>query len=170
MIDNAIKNAKNSQNTEALFEVRAPGRAAIIVEVIGNNEGHCETKLASILKKNGGVIEKNLLNMFERKGVIVLKNDNETSLDQVEDDAIEFGAEDVEEEPKCFTLTCSPLEFPDVLEKFKEKYEILYSQIDYVPNMYVEMPNIRDKAFLKALLVALENSEHVTGVYHNASF
>ena len=32
-------------------------------------------------------------------------------LDQLEEDAIEFGAEDIEEFDEGFTLTCSPLDF-----------------------------------------------------------
>ena len=50
-----------------------PGRTAMIVEMRGKSKGACETALNGILKKKGGLKERGLLNMFDKKGLIVVK-------------------------------------------------------------------------------------------------
>jgi transcriptional/translational regulatory protein YebC/TACO1 len=91
------------------------------------------------------------------------------SLEELENDAIEFGAEDVEQFDEFFKLTCAPNDFSDVLWKLKEKYQIEHSKVEQVPKIYVEV-NKRDKGYLKLLLQALESSPSVLAVYHNADF
>ena len=67
-IENAIKNSKLSTDMEAVHEVRGPGRVALMVEIMGKSKGQIETTLYSILKKNGGMKENGIANMFEKKG------------------------------------------------------------------------------------------------------
>lgn len=168
-IENAIKNAKGSTDVEHAFEVRGPGRVGVIVEMVGKNEGSMRTNLNSILKKNGGLVEKGILNMFDKKGVIVIAK-NSHSLDKVEEDAIEFGAEDVDEDEDIFTMSCSPGDFTEVLNKVKDKYQVEHSQVEYVPNLIADGLNRRDKALFKGLCDALEKSPNVTAVHHNCEF
>jgi len=169
-VDNAIKKAEQSQEVEGLFEVRGPGRAGLMIEMVGNNKGHIQTTLFSILKKNGGgLLETGIAKMFDKKGVIVIsKEETAVDADQLEEDAIEFGAEDIEEFDEVFTLTCSPNDFADLLSKLKEKYPIAHGEVEYVPNVQVELTSKRDKAMLKLLLNALEEHPSVTAVHHNA--
>ena len=68
-IENAIKNSKLATDIEVVHEVRGPGRVALMVELMGKTEGQIKTTLNSILKKNGGMTEKGIANMFEKKGV-----------------------------------------------------------------------------------------------------
>ena len=103
-----------------------------------------------------------------KKGVIVINNEK-ISLEELENDAIEFGAEDVEQFDEFFTLTCAPNDFSDVLCKLKEKYQIEHSKVEQVPKIYVEVSK-RDKGFLKLLIQALESNPSVLAVYHNADF
>jgi len=168
-IENAIKNSKQATDIEAVHEVRGPGRVALMVELMGKNKGQIETTLYSILKKNSGVRESGIANMFEKKGVIVINNEK-ISLEELENDAIEFGAEDVEQFDEFFTLTCAPNDFSDVLCKLKEKYQIEHSRVEQVPQIYVENLSKRDKGFLKLLIQALESNPSVLAVYHNADF
>jgi len=167
-IENAIKNSKQATDIEAVHEVRGPGRVALMVELMGRNKGQIETTLYSILKKNGGMKEHGIANMFDKKGVIVINNEK-ISLEELENDAIEFGAEDVEQFDEFFTLTCAPNDFSDVLCKLKEKYQIEHSKVEQVPNIYVEVSK-RDKGFLRLLIQALESNPSVLAVYHNADF
>ena len=67
-IENAIKNSKQATDIEVVHEVRGPGRVALMVELMGKNKGQIDTTLYSILKKNGGVKENGIANMFEKKG------------------------------------------------------------------------------------------------------
>ena len=46
-------------------------------------------------KAKAGIIDKGILNTFERRGVIIAKSNFEMTLDSAEEDAIESGAEEV---------------------------------------------------------------------------
>lgn len=168
-IENAIKNAKGSTDVQHVFEVRGPGRVGVIVEMIGKSEGFMRTALNGIMKKNGGLTERGIFNLFDRKGVIVIAK-NSHSLDQIEEDAIEVGVENVEEDEDIVTLTCSPADFTEILNKLKDKYQVEHSQVEYVPNLIADGLSRRDKALFKGLCDALENNPHVTAVYHNCEF
>ena len=50
-IDKSIKNAKSSKDVEGLFEIRGPGRAGVLVEMIGTNKGNMQTTLNTVIKK-----------------------------------------------------------------------------------------------------------------------
>jgi len=168
-IDNAIRKAEQNTDEEGLFEARGPGRVGLMIEMVGKNKGNMRTELNTIFKKSCGMHDIGIANMFERKGVIVIsKEESSLDADQLEEDAIEFGAEDIEEFDEVFTLTCSPLDFADVLSKLKEKYQISHGKVEYVPNIYVEMTNKKDKALLKLLLNTLEDHPAVTDYHHNA--
>ena len=67
-IENAIKNSNQATDIEVVYEVRGPGRVALMVELMGKNKGQIETALHSVLKKNGGMRENGIANMFEKKG------------------------------------------------------------------------------------------------------
>ena len=67
-IENAIKNSKQATDIEVVYEVRGPGRVALMVELMGKNKGQIETTLHTIMNKNGGIKEKGIANMFEKKG------------------------------------------------------------------------------------------------------
>ena len=67
-IENAIKNSNQATDIEAVYEVRGPGRVALMVELMGKNKGQIETTLHTIMNKNGGIKEKGIANMFEKKG------------------------------------------------------------------------------------------------------
>ena len=129
-IDKAIKGFKSSNDVEGLFELRGPGRTGLIVEMIGSNEGNMRTILNTITKKHRKIsfrirnlkspflkkfnpffseaaIEIGVKNMFERKGIIICTKS--ISLEQAEELAIEFGAEEVEEEDEILNFYTSPL-------------------------------------------------------------
>jgi len=106
-IDKAIKGFKSSNDVEGLFELRGPGRTGLIVEMIGSNEGNMRTILNTITKKHQAAIEIGVKNMFERKGIIICAKS--ISLEQAEELAIEFGAEEVEEEDEILNFYTSPL-------------------------------------------------------------
>ena len=109
--------------------------------------------------------EAGIINMFEKKGIIICQKSG-IDLEQAEELAIEFGAEEVEEEEEVFTFYTSPLDFPEICEKLKTKLEVIQQQIRYVPNVVLEL-NKRDKALLISLINTLESHENVLSVHHN---
>ena len=103
--------------------------------------------------------------MFDQKGIIICAKS--ISLEEAEELAIEFGAEEVEEDEEILTFYTSPLEFPDISEKLKPKLEIIQQQVEYVPNVQVELVK-RDRALLLSLCDALKSNSNVLAVHHNA--
>ena len=46
-------------------------------------------------KARAGILDQGMINTFERRGVIIAKASGDITLDTAEEDAIEFGAEEV---------------------------------------------------------------------------
>ena len=61
-----------------------------MLEMVGNNKGHMQTQLFSILKRNGGILENGIAKMFERKGVIVISKE-EAAVDAGMNQTFDFG-------------------------------------------------------------------------------
>ena len=57
-----------------------------------NHVYHFQSKLN---KARAGILDQGMINTFERRGVIIAKASGDTTLDTAEEDAIEFGAEEV---------------------------------------------------------------------------
>jgi len=184
-IENAIKRSKNTDaNAEFVFEIRGPGNTFIIVEAFAKHKKVVQTELNhSMNKARCGLIDKGLINTFERQGVIVVKAIKELTLDTAEEDAIECGAEEVEEldtsddGSKIFQFQSSPIDFSVVKDAISVKetngtpsYEILNANVNYVSvGQIVELDNKADEDAFKKLIDKLNESEIITGIYHNCS-
>ena len=115
-IDKALKDAKGDKSeldSEFLWEVRGPGRAAVLVEVLCKNRKMIESNLNPTLRKCGSSYEQGVANMFEKKGVILTSLKTGASLDDAETDGIEVGAEEVvlaneEESDQLLQFTTDP--------------------------------------------------------------
>ena len=66
ILKSAVNNAEVS--SEHIWEVRGPGRAALIVECLAKSRGVVPPILNPIFKKNGSVEERGVINMFDRVG------------------------------------------------------------------------------------------------------
>ncbi len=166
-IEKAIKNAKTTTGVEAEFEVRGPGRVAIIVEMMGKTKGDCEAKLRGVCHKNRGAIEKGIFNIFDKKGLVTAEKPDDVDLDKAEEDAIEFGAEEVEIEGKQILFICHPSSFSNVAEAVAGKYKVIFSGIKFIPNVYAENLTRPDMAMAKGLIDALDKHEMINAVHHN---
>ena len=129
------------------------------IEILGTKDRH------SFIFFADATIETGIKNMFDQKGIIICAKS--ISLEEAEELAIEFGAEEVEEDEEILTFYTSPLEFPDITEKLKPKLEIIQQQVEYVPNVQVELVK-RDRALLLSLCDALKSNSNVLAVHHNA--
>ena len=166
-VDKAIKNAKTVSSVEAMFEVRGIGSTALIVEMMGKSEADCKKNLSYLLKKSGGIIDKGIINMFDKKGVIVTKKT--MSLDDAEELAIEIeGVEEVEESDDSLVFLCNAQRYSEIHKAVSEKLEVQESQIRYLPNVLTELTNKREKGLFLCMLNELEKHDDVMAVHHNA--
>ena len=63
----SVNNAEVS--SEYLWEVRGPGRAGLVVECLAKSRGAVPPVINPILKKNGSVEERGVINMFDRVNI-----------------------------------------------------------------------------------------------------
>jgi len=184
-IENAIKRSKNTEaHAEFVFEVRGPGNTFIIIEAFAKHQKVAQADINhSLNKARCGLIDKGMINTFERQGVIVVKAIKDLTLDTAEEDAIECGAEEVveldtsEDGSKIFQFQSSPIDFSVVKDAISVKetngtpsYEILSANVNYVSvGQIVELDNKADEDAFKKLIDKLNESETITGVYHNCS-
>ena len=76
-LDKVLKRSKNDVElaTEFLFEIRGPGRTAVVVECLAKSKGLLPVKINPILRKHGSVEEKGVVNMFVKE----MDKSNDTS-------------------------------------------------------------------------------------------
>ena len=63
----SVNNAEVS--SEYIWEVRGPGRAGLVVECLAKSRGAVPPVINPILKKNGSVEERGVINMFDRVNI-----------------------------------------------------------------------------------------------------
>ena len=173
-MDKAIKGAKSAGelNSEFIYEVRGPGRVAILVECLTKKRTYMPIALIPVTRKVGATQESGLLNMFEKKGIILAAQKQGSSFDDAETDGIEVGAEEVawagEEEEGLLEFTTGPSDLAKVqAEMEKLGYSVQEASITYIPTTTMEVAGVEAGA-LQKLFTLLEGVDMVTGVHHNA--
>ena len=143
----------------------------IIVETLVKNRGLVPVKLNPIIRKHGAVEERGVLNMFDKKGVIIAPMKTGSCMDDAESDAIEAGAEEVtliDEDEQILEFITLDTDFVQVKGSLvKAGYQCSQASISYIPNIEVSPSGLERKA-LEKLLEALMSEEIVTNVHSNA--
>lgn len=122
-ISRAIEKGLGKGSGEALenavYEGFGPHGVAVIVETITDNKTRTGAALRNFFSKRGGSLGSPgaVSYMFVRMGEIVINKDNKISFDTVFEDALEAGAEDVEESNEVFLVYTKV----EDLHKIKEK-------------------------------------------------
>ena len=106
---------------------------------------------------------------FDRKGVIVINNeDEELDEETVMMDALDAGAEDIEDDGPVFEVTTDPDSFNDVVKALEAKgYTFASAEIEMVPQNYVTMSSEEDVKSMEKLLDMLDDNDDVQNVWHN---
>lgn len=106
---------------EITYEGYAPGGVAVMVDALTDNRNRTAADIRSIFSKGGGNLGENgsVSYMFKRKGIISYSPEN-YSEDQILEEALEAGAEDVAGEGNSIEVTSEPDEFETVLHTMQE--------------------------------------------------
>jgi len=174
-LEKAIKNATGAGTdmVESLQEVRGPGNSFILVEMLTKSVRQGTSEVVKVTSKKGGMLDKGILNMFEKRGRIVAKPPPEVAngynTDKAEEDAIEMGAEEAEvDEGGVVEFLCGPFDFPEVRSKAEEmNFEVLDASVAYIPSQWLELEREKDRAGFTKLIEALDDNQFVTAVHHN---
>jgi YebC/PmpR family DNA-binding regulatory protein len=171
-IDRAIKKGAGELEgvnyEELTYEAYAPGGGAMLIEVLTDNKNRAAAEIRNILTRAGSNFgaSGSVAYLFKRKGV--LSYDGEKySEDTILEAALEFGADDVQNEDGEIVVYTTPDSFEAVLNAMNKKgFETDGAEISMVPDTYVT-PDKDNAGKVQKLIDKLEESEDVQNVYHN---
>ena len=151
---------------EVMYEGYGPGGVAILVECATDNINRTLPDVRSAFVKHGGnLAEKGAVAFqFERKGVIRVKG----SGDELTLQAIDAGAEDVEEENGESVILTDPKQLAQVRDNLRQQnLEILDAELAYVPKNSVEITDEATAGKIIRLMEALDELDDVTATHTN---
>lgn len=161
-----IKDKDAAQLQEVMYEGYGPGGTAILVECATDNinRTYPEVKLA-FSKHGGNIAEKGAVAFqFDHKGMIRIKGTGDDVLMQ----ALEAGAEDVQEEGDESVLYTDPKELAKVREAVAAAgLEVTEAELTYVPNNTVAVEDASTAGKIMRLMDALDDCDDVTNTHVN---
>jgi YebC/PmpR family DNA-binding regulatory protein len=170
-IERAIKKATAADAesfSETTFEGYGPCGVAVFVECLTDNNNRTVASVRAAFNKHGGNLGTNgsLSFIFERKGVFTIKNEG-LSLDDIELETIDAGAEDFEIDGDMITVTCAKEDFGSVNRKLNELgIEPEEAGLKRIPNDTKKLDIDSARKVLR-LVDILEDDDDIQFVYHN---
>ncbi len=170
-IENAIKRALGAEAgaaefKEVTYEGYGPGGTAIFIEALTDNVNRTVADIRAVFNKRGGSLgtSGSVAWQFEKKGVLLLRD----TAEQVQELAIENGAEDIQESEEGLEISTGPADMYAVQEALSSAgYEIESAALTMVPNVLVAVEG-DDARKLLVVIDALEELDDVQNVYSNA--
>ena len=172
-INRSIKRASgdlgNVTYEEVTYEGYGPGGVAVIVDALTDNRNRTAGEMRYIFDRNGGNLGATgcVSWMFDRKGILVIEESQETDEEDLMLQALEYGAEDMELDDGIFEILMNPADFSDVRKGLEEAgYTIASGEVAMIPQNLVDLS---DKEYEEALgmFEKLEDHDDVQKVYFN---
>ena len=152
------------------YEGYGPGGVAVIVETLTDNKNRTAGNMRFYFDKNGGNLGTTgcVSFMFDNKGQILISDENGVTEDQLMDDALEAGADDIIAEDGGFEVITAPEDFSAVRDALQEKgYEFVSAGVKLIPQTTTVLDNEGQKKAMEKLIDLLEDDDDVQNVYHN---
>ncbi|CAG37637.1 YebC/PmpR family DNA-binding transcriptional regulator [Desulfotalea psychrophila] len=154
---------------EILYEGYGPGGVAVLVECMTDNRNRTVADIRHYFAKNNGNLgEAGCVSwMFEKKGLILVDKATITE-DELMDQALEAGAEDVVEDETEFQVLTNPTEL-DAVRGAMEAAGIAFvdASISMLPKNVVDVTDEKVGKNLLRLLESLEDHDDVQNVHSN---
>ena len=160
-IDKALGSGNTDNYESVTYEGYGPCGVAVIVEALTDNRQRTAPEIRHYFDKFGkGMGAQGCVSWsFDRKGVIVIDN---------EEGELDAGAEDMQADGPVFEITTDPDSFNDVVKALEEKgYSFESAEIEMVPQNYIVMTSEDDVRSMTKLLDMLDDNEDVQNVWHN---
>jgi len=171
-VDRAIKKGTGElegvEYEESSYEGYGPAGVAILIETLSDNKNRTVSEIRHLFSKyNGNMGETGCVAwMFTKRGVVVVGKEG-TVEDQLMEQALELGADDVMDEEDVFEVYCAPNDLPQVGEGLKEHgFEVESADVQMISQTTVKVEG-RDAEVLMRLVGALEDHEDVQNVWGN---
>jgi YebC/PmpR family DNA-binding regulatory protein len=161
-----VKDKSAAQLQEIMYEGYGPGGVAILAECATDNINRTYPEVRAAFTKHGGnIAEKGAVAFqFDHKGMIRVKGAGDDVLMQ----ALEAGAEDVQEEGDESVIYTNPKELAKVREALTVGgLEVTEAELTYVPNTTVEVTDANTAGKIMRLMDALEAVDDVSATHVN---
>ncbi len=170
-IQRGLGGADSDNYDEFSYEGFGPGGVAIMVDLLSDNRNRTASDIRHIFSKHGGNLGENgcVSYLFDKKGLIVVDREQEPrSEDEMMLLALEAGAEDLQVEEDSFEIITDPAQLESVRGFLVEQgIAISSAEISMIPQTTVSVEGEVAEKVLK-LLDALEDHDDVQNVYTNA--
>ncbi len=165
-IDKASGGGDGLQFDAVVYEGYGPAGIAVMVEALTDNRNRTVAAVRHVFSKHGGNMSGSTAWQFESKGMIVVADIS----DDIQELAIELGAEDIELDDESITIYTSASELFNILEGIEEKgYKAEINQLTKIAQLETELPESDAKKVLR-FIDSLEDLDDVQNVYSTASF
>lgn len=155
---------------EITYEGYGPNGVAVIVETLTNNRNRTAADMRHYFDKYGGNLGQTgcVGFMFDKKGVIIISNEDLPDEDAVMMDALDSGADDFTAEDEVYEVLTSPENFSQVREELERRgYTFLTAEIQMIPQTTVELTDEEQIKNMNKLIDMLDDNDDVQNVYHN---
>jgi YebC/PmpR family DNA-binding regulatory protein len=168
-IDRAIQRVADksaAQLQELTYEGYGPGGVAILVEVATDNINRTYPEVRLAFSKHGGnIAEKGAVAFqFDRKGMIRVAGSGDDLVMQ----ALEAGAEDVQEEGDESVVYTEPTDLAKVRDTLRDQgIDIKEAELTFVPNTTIEVTEKDTAGKIMRLMDALDDCDDVVSTHVN---
>lgn len=155
---------------EITYEGYGPNGVAVIVETLTDNRNRTAADMRHYFDKYHGNLGQTgcVSFMFDKKGVILIEQEDKIDEDTLMLDALDAGAEDFSAEDGYFEVTTAPASFQTVRDALQEKgYELSSAEVEMVPQTTTDLSEEEDIKNMNKLLELLDDDDDVQNVYHN---
>ncbi len=152
---------------EITYEGMGPGGIGLIIETATDNKNRTFPEVRNALTKNGGRIADagSVMFQFARKGVVIVAATGEDALLTV----LDAGAEDAVEEDAEIVVYTDQKDLAKVRTAIIDAgLEVTSAELQYVPNMQVEISDTEVAEKVMKVLDALDDLDDVVNVHTNA--
>lgn len=173
-IDRSIKKAAGDQN-ENLFETinyegYGPAGIAVLVSCLTDNRNRTASDVRHSFDKFGGNLGQSgcVSFMFDKRGLIVIKREDNIDEEELMLKAIDMGAVDFSSNDEEFEILTNPEDFNIIRDKLKEDgYDFVTAEISHIPQNTIKLSEEKDIKNMVKMIESLEDNDDVQEVYYN---
>jgi YebC/PmpR family DNA-binding regulatory protein len=161
-----VKDKDSAQLQEVMYEGYGSGGVAVLVECATDNTNRTYPDVKLAFSKHGGSIAEkgSVAFQFDHKGMIRVKATGDEVLLQ----ALDAGAEDVQEEDGESIIYTAPTDLAKVRDALRDAgMEVVEAELTYVPNNTVEVTDAATAGKIMRMMDALDDIDDVTNTHVN---